>query len=320
MPGSPKGNTVPGAYPPPVPTLSGDLLTVHRLLQSPALLERRLRTLAELRFVADLILTGRYRSSGGAVSYEISEPTMNTRAIQAIPPGSEYPRDTPGSGTAAVAAVSKWGEAVPLTDELLKRSVYMGQELNRALLKTANTVISKVDRLTTAAVASAVTQVSAATAAWNAASPALFRDVEVAGAKVVDQNQGYNPNAVLMSTTKAAMMVTDPAIATLRRREDSTNPIYGGGMEFLGKYRVISTAASNLPSDDIWVFDADQLGGMADELEVDPGYATLENGLQYKTVRMETRDAWDIMARRITVPIVREPGAAVKITGTGSLG
>lgn len=311
---------MPGAYPPAAPTLSGDLLTISRLLQNPTYLRRRLRTIADLRFVADRILTGRVRTSGGAVSYEVSEPIANTRAIKAIAPGAEYPRDSPADGTAALAAVSKWGEAVPLTDEKLKRSVYMGQELNRTLLKTANAIITKVDRLTTAAVASAVTATSAAAATWDNASALLFRDVEKAAAKVVDQNQGYNPNAILMSTTKYAMLVTDPAIAALRRREDSTNPIYGGEIERLGKYEVIATAVSNLPSDDVWVFDSVNLGSMADETEVDPGYATLDNMLQYKTVRIDTADRWDIMARRITVPLPQEPAAAVKITGTGSLG
>ncbi len=311
---------MPGAYPPAAPTLSGDLLTIHRLLANPTYLKRRLRTIADLRFIADRLLTARFRSSGGAIAFEQSEPIVNSRAIQAIAPGSEYPRDSPADGTAAVAAVSKWGEAVPLTDEKLKRSVYMGQELNRTLIKTANTIVTKVDRLATAAMASAVTATSAAAATWDNASAALFRDVEKAGAKIVDLNQGYNPKAVLMSTTKYAMLITDPAIAALRKREASDNPIYGGDVERLGKYEIIATAVSNLPSDDVWVYDPDFLGGMADEAEQDPGYATLDNNLQYKTVRIDTADRWDIMARRITVPVVTEPGAGIKITGTGSLG
>ena len=309
---------MPGAYPPAAPSLAGDLITIHRLLQNPTYLRRRLRTIAELRFVADRILTNRFRTSGGAIAYEMSEPIMNARAVESVAPGGEYPRDVPAEGTAALAAVSKWGQAVQLTDEKLKRSVYLGQEVNRALLKTANTVISKVDRLATAAVASAVTDTVAAGAQWTASSPALFRDVEMAGAKIVDKNQGYNPNTVLMSTTKYALLITDTAIASLRRREASDNPIYGGEIERLGKYEIIATAVSNLPSDDVWVFDSTQLGGMADETDVDPGYATLDNGLQYKTKRVDERDAWDIWARRITVPVITEPGAAVKITGTGS--
>ncbi len=311
---------MPGAYPPAAPTLSGDLLTINRLLANPTLLQRRLRGIPDLRFIADQVLTNRYRTSGGAIAYEMSEPVMNSRAIEAVSPGSEYPRDSPADGTAALAAVSKWGEAVPLTDEKLKRSVYMGQELDRTLTKAANTVISKIDRLATAAMASAVTAVSAAAATWDNASALLFRDVEKAAAKIVDLNQGYRPNTILMSTTKKAMLVTDPAIAALRRREDSQNPIYGGDIEYIGRYRIVETSVGNLPSDDIWVFADGDLGGMADEDNVDPGYATMENRLQFKVIRIDTADRWDIMARRITVPVVQEPGAGVKITGTGSLG
>lgn len=311
---------MPGAYPPPAPSLSGDLLTVHRLLQNPAYLQRRLRTIAELRFVADQIFTRRLRTAGGAIAYETGEPIVNARAIESIAPGGEYPRDSPADGTAALAKVSKWGEAVPLTDEKLKRSVYMGDEVNRTLRKAANTIITKVDRLTTAAMSSAVTATSAAAATWDNASAALFRDVEKAGAKVVDVNQGFVANALLLSTTKYAMLVTDPGIAALRRRETTDNPIYGGDIEYLGKYRIISTAVSNLASDDVWVFDDQELGGMADEDEVDPGYATLDNNLQFKVIRKEERDAWDIQGRRITVPVPLEPAAGVRITGTGSLG
>ena len=155
---------MPGAYPPAAPTLSGDLLTVHRLLQNPVYLQRRLRTIAELRFIADRVLTRRLRTAGGAVAYETGESITNTRPIQAIAPGAEYPRDSVADGTAALARVSKWGEAVALTDEKLKRSVYMGDEVNRTLRKTANTIITRVDRLSTAAVASAVTATSAAIA------------------------------------------------------------------------------------------------------------------------------------------------------------
>ena len=311
---------MPGAYPPSGPSLSGDLLTIHRLLQNPTYLQRRLRTIQELRFIADQILTQRLRTSGGAIAYETSEPILNARAVESVAAGAEYPRDTPADGTASLAKVSKWGQAVQLTDEKLKRSVYMGDELNRTLRKCANTVIQKVDRLTTAAVASAVVNATTAAAAWNTATPALFRDVELAAAKIIDQNMGYNPNTVLMSTTKYALLVTDPAIAALRKREDNTNPVYGGTIDSLGGFKIIATAASNLPTDDIFVFDRDALGGMADEVEVDPGYATMDNNLQYQTMRVAERDSWDIWARRITVPVVLEPASAVKITGTGTLG
>ncbi|GAB7053119.1 phage major capsid protein [Catenuloplanes indicus] len=311
---------MPGAYPPAAATLSGTLLTIDRLLRNPTFLARRLRGIPDLRFVADQILTRKIKANGGAAMAETGEPIVNSRPIESIAPGGEYPRDSPADGTAMLVKVSKWGEATPLTDEKIKRSVYGGDEVDRSLRKAANTIITKVDRLATSAMGSLVTATSAAAATWDNASALLFRDVEKAAAKVVDLNQGFRPNTLLMSTTKYAMLVTDPAIAALRRREATDNPIYGGDIEYIGKYRIISTSVGNLPRDSVWVFDDNELGGMADETEVDPGYATMDNGLQFKVIRVDSRDAWDIQARRITAPMVTEPGAAIEITGTGSLG
>ncbi|MEU3452169.1 hypothetical protein ABZ671_00800 [Micromonospora sp. NPDC006766] len=309
---------MPGTFPPNPPTLSGDLLTIHRLLQSPRQVSRRLRTLKDLRFVSDLILTGRLRSSGGAVLAEQSEPLRNARDARSIAPGAEYPRDVPGTGTAILAAVRKWGQAVRLTDEEIKRSVYGGQVVDRALRKSVNTVISKVDQLTLSVVAAEVTSTQAAKAAWDASTARMWRDIALAAAKIKGRNEGYVPDTLLMSDTKAALMMSDEIIAQLRRRETLDNPIYTGELDFIGPYKIVTTVEANLPTDDVWLFDSTQLGGMADEAEQDPGYATNDNGVQVKTFRIDNHDAWDIQARRLTVPIVQEPYAGIRITGTAS--
>lgn len=307
---------MPGSYPPASPTLSGDLLTISRFLQSPTMLSRALRTIMNLRFVSDQLLTAQYRTTGGAIAYEISEPILNTRAVTAVAPGSTYPFDTPVSGQAALAAVSKWGEASFLSDEKVKRSVYAGSEIARTLQKAVNTVINKVEGITIAAIGSAVTNTSAAATTWSNSSATIFRDIEIAGMTIVDKNQGYNPDTILMSSGKYALAASDPVIATLRRREATDNPIYGGDLETIGKYKVVYTALSNLPSDDVWILDSSMLGGMADETNADPGYVTIDRNIQVQTERIAGRDGWNMWARRLTVPIVQEPAAAVKITGT----
>ena len=191
---------MPVSYPPAPASLAGDLLTIHRLLQSPALIRRRLQTLSDMRFVADQILTQRFRTTGGAVLYEVSEPLFNEREIEAVAPGAEYPRDTPGTGEAATAAVSKWGQAVYLSDEAIKRNLYGGSEVDRALRKVVNTVIRKVDRVTIAAVASAVTQTQGASAGWEGSSATMLRDIELAKAQVADLDMGYMTDTIMMST------------------------------------------------------------------------------------------------------------------------
>lgn len=307
---------MPVSYPPAPPTLSGDLLTIHRLLQSPTLIRRRLQTLADLRFVADKILTQRFRSSGGAVLYEVSEPIFNTREIEGVAPGAEYPRDTPGIGTAATAAVTKWGQAVFLSDESIKRNVYGGSEVDRALRKVMNTVIRKVDRVAIAAVASAVTQTQVAQAGWEGSSAAMLRDIELAKADIADLDMGYMPDTIMMSTQKYAILVSDEKIATLRKRETTDNPVYGGQIETIAGLAVVTTSSGNLPTDDVWILDSKQLGGMADETNQDPGYSVAEMGIQVQNERIARRDGWDLWGRRITVPVVQEPGAAIRITET----
>lgn len=309
---------MPGSYPPAPATidLNTQLMEIHQLLQSPTRLRRRLRTVADNRFVADKLLTQRLRTSGGAILYETGESIYNAREIQAVAPGAEYPRDTPSSGVANLAAVSKWGQAVFLSDEKLKRSIYMGQELNRALRKTVNTVIRHVDRLSIAAIASAVSNTYPASGPWTDASVNVYRDLERAAARVVDQNEGFMPDMVLMSTDDYALLISDEKVASMRRRETTANPIYGAGMEKIGNYTIVYTAEANLPSPDVWLFDSSELGGMADEANRDPGYATSDNGVQVQTERVAKRDGWDLWARRITVPVVLEPTAGIRITGT----
>ena len=107
---------------PPAPTLSGDLLTISRFLQNPAAIQRRLRDFRDLRFVSDRILTQRFRSTGGAVLYEQSEPFVSDRTVEAVGAGSEYPFANLPTGTAALAAIAKWGQKVRLTDEELARA------------------------------------------------------------------------------------------------------------------------------------------------------------------------------------------------------
>src|SRR6266536_6257800 len=136
---------MPGTYPASPPTLSGDLETISRFLQSPQQILRRLRSYTDLRFVADQVLTQRFRSQGGAVLYEQSEPFVSDRAVEAVGAGSEYPYANLPTGTAAVAAIQKWGQKVILTDEEIERNVYAGAAVDRNLRKVVNSIIKQVD-------------------------------------------------------------------------------------------------------------------------------------------------------------------------------
>lgn len=306
---------MPGAYPAPAPTLSGDLETISRFLQSPTQIRRRLRSYVDLRFVSDQILTQRYRSTGGAVLYELTEPFVTDRAVTAVGAGSEYPKANLPTGTGAIAAVSKWGVAIDLTDEEITRNVYAGDAVDRQLRKVVNSTIKQVDTFTMSAVESAITQTAAASTVWSTIATATpFYDIEKAKAVIRGLNLGYNPDTIVMDDTRYAGLLNNAIVANLLRRENIDNPIYTGQIETIAGLRVV--VSPNLTvTNSVYVLDSTQIGGMADEIDGAPGYTLDTLGVQVKSIRVDTADKWTLQGRRKTVPVIQEPGAAYKITG-----
>lgn len=306
---------MPGTYPAPPPTLSGDLLTISRFLQSPTQIRRRLRDYKDLRFVSDQILTLRQKSSGGAILFEQSEPFVTDRPVEAVSPGAEYPMAEAPTGTGALASVLKWGQKTRLTDEEIQRGVYQGQTVDRKLRKVVNSIIKQVDSVALAAVASAVSQTQAAVAAWATLATANpFSDVQLAKAKINALNLGYKADTILMDDLHYAAFTANTIVSNLLRRENVANPVYTGELDMIAGLKVI--VSPNLPTSDVWVLDSTQLGGMADETDGAPGYSIADLAVEIKAMRKDEIDAWDLQGRRKTVPFVQEPGAAVKITGS----
>jgi hypothetical protein len=311
---------MPGAFPAAPPTLSGDLETISRFLQSPTQIRRRLRTYQDLRFVADQVLIQRFRSQGGAVLYELSEPFVSDRTVEAVSPGSEYPYANLPTGTAAIAAVTKWGQKVIISDEEIQRSVYAGAAVDRNLRKVVNSIIKQVDGVTMSAIASAIssgTYATAASSAWSAATPKILFDILNAKAAVVARNLGYNPDTVVMDDTSYALMMTDQTITNAWRRETTDNPVYTGEIQTVAGMTIVVTP--NMPTTtEVYVLDSTQLGGMADEIDNAPGYAVSDLGVEIKSIRRDSNDSWDLQGRRKTVPVVQEPGACQRLTGVHS--
>jgi len=310
---------MPGTFPAGAPVLTGDSLAISRFLQSPAALNRRLRDYNDLRFVSDQILTGRFRSSGGAVLYEQSEPFVSDRTAESVGAGSEYPYANLPTGTAAIAAIQKWGQKVLLTDEEIARNQYGGAAVDRGMRKVINSIISQVDAITMSLIASAVTQTFDVTAtgggAWTGTST-ILRDILRAKAIVTKLNLGYKPDTIVLSDVAYAYMMTDTNITNAWRRETTDNPVYTGSIERVAGLNII--VSPNLPATTGYVLDSTQLGGMADEVDGAVGYSVSDLAVQVKSIRKDEQDAWDLQARRKTVPLVQEPGAAVKLTALGT--
>ncbi|QJU52936.1 hypothetical protein SCB71_06335 [Herbiconiux sp. KACC 21604] len=309
---------MPYTYPPAAPTLSGDTVTISRFLNNPTLIARRLRTLLEQRYIADALLTGRFNVEGGAVQYETGETIFTTDNPRAVAPGSEYSLTGLGTGTASIAKTVKWGQDAKITDEAIKRQGF--NPVERGLTKLANQNVKYVDSVALSAISSAVTQTSAAAAAWTGATAAqIFKDVALAKASIVALNQGYDPDTVVVSDIAWANALSAfVAAGYFARESDADNPAITGNFPTINGLRWLVTP--NLPTaNTALVLDSASLGGMADEKLGGPGYASVNNvGVEVKSIRKEDTDSWRLRARRVTVPVVLEPAAAWKLTGIGA--
>ncbi|NEW27252.1 phage major capsid protein [Nocardia cyriacigeorgica] len=306
---------MPYTYPPAAPTISGDNVTISRFLKEPNLIARRLRELAEQRFIADVLLSGRYDAVGGSIAYEQGESIYSDRAPEAVAPGAEYPLTPITEGPAQVAKTVKWGRDTEITDEAIARRKM--DPVNRALKKMVNQMVKTIDSVALAAIASQVTQTSAASAPWDTGTPTILRDVLRVVAEIRALNEGYEPDIIVVDDLTWANVMSDDKIASLLRREDGMAPVYTGNFPEIGGLRFLPTP--NLPvADTALVVDSTQLGGMADEKLAGPGYASAGGsipGVEVKSIRDEDKDLYRLRSRRVTVPVVLEPRAAWKITG-----
>lgn len=305
-------------YPPPAPTVTGDVTTIHTLLSRPDLIARRLRSIAEQRFIADALLTGRFQAIGGAIQFEQGESLYTDRTPEIVRPGMEYPMAGIGLGPTQVAEVQKWGQDVPVTDEAIKR--LNRNPVDRAFLKLVNQMVKTVDGVALAAVASAVTQTSAAAKRWDVAAPTgasaeeIFLDVGLAKQGMIDLNDGFDPSVVVVSTRAYTWAMAKFAAAGVFPREDRSSPILTGDFPMIDGMRWLPT--TNLPlANAALVVDSDQLGGMADENLGGPGYAGAMSGVETKSIRKEENDGYRLRGRRVTVPVVLEPSAGHELTG-----
>src|SRR5690349_3983187 len=156
---------MPNVYSPQAPTVSGDNLTVNRLVNSPVLIYRMLRTLVQMRLVGDKVLSGEVNLTGtGSVNYEISEAIMAASLAEKIDDLMEYPLSSEPSAVSAMATVENWGLATLISDKLVKRNRI--DLVNRKLIKLANRIAFGFDSLILSAVATSVTQTSAAATTW----------------------------------------------------------------------------------------------------------------------------------------------------------
>lgn len=298
---------------PSFPTLSGQKVTVDWLMNNPVVVHRVIRTLAEQRLIGDKLLTGRVDLTGsGSAIFGVSEGIFTNRPAERVAPNGEYPLTDDGPEVPAQANTDKWGLSTEVPQEFIARNRI--DIVSRKIIKLTNQVIFGFDALVLSAVGSAVTNTQAASAAWNTANADPFLDIMLAGAVSDTLNMGYDVNVVALSPTYFARAVAAAKIIDRMPREgDSSLVITGRMIQVAG---VTFLKSTNLPAGvNVLVADATQLGSIATERLGGPGWTGSPDTIETKVEPMHGSDGFRIYARKVAVPMVQEPGAAVKLTG-----
>jgi hypothetical protein len=325
---------IPHIYPPAPPTLQGDVLTISRFLNAPALVQRRLRTIAEARFIADAILVGRYETSGGALLYEQTESIFTNRPPEAVSAGAEYPRSPATPGPAALAGVTKWGQDVPVTDEHIHR--YGRRAVDVALLKITNYLVRQVDTIALALISAAVQPRNRIPIVndWDSVDPAnlpnILLDLVTAKAMIESTDQGYNADTIVTTDMGKARIIADAKIIAGLARESgggigTATVTATGDIDTVAGMRIFAT--NNIPQltapvSTTFILDSTLLGGLAYERLESPEYSgDPANGVESWTRRdPAANDQWLIRGRRPVVPVIQEPFAVAALIGeTGGL-
>lgn len=303
-------------YPPVAPTITGDVLTISRFLNNPTAVQRRLRTIAENRFIADRLLTGRIE--GSSILYETDESIYTADAPEVVAPGTQYPRTLAPTGTAAVANPVKWGQEVPITDEEVGR--FRGQAVERNLQKIVNYLVYTVDSTALAVIAAGVSQAITAVANWNAGGANPILDLLRAKATIRTLNKGYEADVVACDDFAFAYIVGNLSVLATMAREAGTTVSMSGDLPVLAGLTIMPTP--NLPTaGQAIVCDSSALGSLGYERIPSPEYqGDPANGVETLTRRNPLgNDEWLVRGRRPVVPFLQEPGAGCKITGIGTL-
>jgi len=301
-------------YPVAVPEGTLTKEQIHLLLNNPTLIAQRVADLTEMGFIADFLLTGRYDATGGGVFYETGNAEIFAGdEVGAISPNGEYPLVMLDDGEAVSVRTVKWGLDTGITDEKIARQGI--QHVNRGIQRLANTVIRHVDSVAMAVIASRVTSTFASVNPWEKAGQAVRAIVTIQGQRG-ELATGLELDTVVLRVEQYAemigMLVDDKALP----REQGETAIAGNlPVNALGLTWVTTP---HFKGADPLLVDREQLGGMADEALGGPGYVSAGGfGIESKTIREDKTDGYTLRARRVTVPVVTEPLAGVKLLNTG---
>lgn len=301
---------------------SGVTITVEALLRQPRLISRALTDLTAQRFVADQIFARGTpdQVAGGAALYQKSESIMPDRAAEEVMPRSGFLR-TGWTEAVFAAMVRKYGLEVPISDEAKRRNQM--DVVQRAQRKLANAVVKQIDTLAMSLITTdSAVLTAAASGDWTTAATDIIADLANARKQIYDQNEGYEPDTLVVNPAQELDLITDKDIRdALPREGGGTKPSVttGKAAPILGFSQILVTP--QLAAGTVLVMEAKVSGTIADEQPgTDENYVSYPAGPSFapifvKAYREEGTDETIVRAARFPAMWIAEPKSIFKITG-----
>ena len=278
-------------------------------IKSPALVARRLgEILSAQQFLGNFLLSGRYRIQGGAIAVPANEKFRTDRKADTVAPGAEYKLTTLSAEEYELYLSQKQGIATEVTDEEIGRS--LRQPIDDALTFLQTELVFDANEIALGVIQSSVTQTLTG-GAWTNGKQ-ILKDAYRAQAKVRKLKLGYSLDTVVLNGEQYAEVL--PELLDVLPKDDRLA---------LGDSFPTIAGLTWIPSDDDdfsdpMVVDRRRLGGIARETIPSAEYRPVGNdtGVEVATIREPKADKTRLQARNPHVPVVTNPLAALRITGT----
>lgn len=290
-------------YPPAPPSISTDVKSVSVFLQNSPYVQRRLQDLTNQRFIADIIFGRGPAATGGAVQYDqlTAADLFLSREIQPIEPGGEYAWLTAQQPTPSIAAVSKWGGRLQISDEALRRQNF--NVVERELTKLGNNIVRKVDAVAIATLTATSAKLTYAfSATWSGTPAGILPGLLAAKLQVDQQDMGYTVDTLVLNPAQATTLLSYEITAKLLGETAQADLVRTG---YLGNVLGLDIFQSNrVTAGTGHLLQRGVVGSISDEVP-----------LASKTYREEHRDTTVVQGGRIFVPYVTDPKAYTYLTG-----
>jgi hypothetical protein len=197
-------------YPPTAPVLTGDVLTINRFLASPVAVQRRLRTLADQRFLAEVILTGRIEATGGAdrlrtVRDDLFRPGARPRSLPAASTSGRSPwvapphsRRSPNTARTSASSTRPSAASPPPPPTASCQARQPVRQLRRHDLPRGDRRRRHPD--------------AGRRRGMEHGTADPFLDVMLAAAQVEDLGEGYDVDTIVLTSTLYARLVANQKV------------------------------------------------------------------------------------------------------------